>query len=470
MVFSSPIFIFGFLPVSLLLYAFAPKNIRNAILFLVSLVFYAWGEPVLWTVMLVALTFTYLFAFPIAKYKSIRPGLARLFLVLSIGIDLSLLIYFKYTGFIIDNLRLIPSLSPALEGVGRVALPIGISFYTFQMISYTADLWWERTDLQKNYINFGCYVTMFPQLIAGPIVKYTDVDRALCERTLSIDGFASGIRRFAVGLAKKIIFGDGAGALYAYFLSSRGFESTSLAAWGMMISYTLQIYFDFSGYSDMAIGLGRMLGFDFPENFNYPYASRSVTEFWRRWHITLSSFFREYVYIPLGGNRCGRGRQYFNLAVVWLLTGLWHGAAWNFVLWGAYYLVFLIIEKAFLLKALNKFPTAIGRIYTLFTVGIGWILFSSTSATEALKSIRDLFSAPTLTTPQVTFSILTAIPFVLICSIFATPIPKRLWSRLTSRIPSGFRYAETAAVLLILIVGIAYATASSYSPFLYFNF
>ena len=470
MVFSSPIFIFGFLPLTLLLYVFAPKNIKNTILFLLSLVFYAWGEPVLWTVMLCALTLTYLLAFPIVKYKSIRPRLAKLFLVISIAADLSLLTYFKYTGFIIDNLRLIPSLSSALEGIDRVALPIGISFYTFQMISYTADLWWDRTALQKNYINFGCYVTMFPQLIAGPIVKYTDVDRALCERALSIDGFARGIRRFAIGLAKKIILGDGAGALYSYFLASRGFESTALAAWGMMISYTLQIYFDFSGYSDMAIGLGRMLGFDFPENFNYPYVSRSVTEFWRRWHITLSSFFREYVYIPLGGNRRGRARQYFNLAIVWLLTGLWHGAAWNFVLWGAYYLVFLIIEKAFLLKVLDRSPVIVGRIYTLLTVGIGWILFSSARATEALKTIRELFFAPTLTTPQVTFAMLTAIPFVLICAIFTTPIPKRLWRSLSARIPNKSRYAEVTAVLLILIVGIAYATASSYSPFLYFNF
>lgn len=470
MVFSSPIFLFGFLPLCLLLYVFSPKGVRNALLFLVSLIFYAWGEPVLWTVMLAALTVTYLLAFPIVKYRSSRPRLARTFLVLSVGVDLSLLIYFKYTGFIIHNLPVISAILPAIEGIGRVALPIGISFYTFQMISYTADLWWGKTNLQRNYINFGCYVTMFPQLIAGPIVKYTDVDRALEDRELTVSGFASGIRRFAVGLAKKIIFGDGAGALYAYFLASRQFGSTALAAWGMMISYTLQIYFDFSGYSDMAIGLGRMLGFDFPENFNYPYTARSVTDFWRRWHITLSSFFREYVYIPLGGNRRGKGRQYFNLTVVWLLTGLWHGAEWSFVLWGAYYLVFLISEKAFLLKAIDRAPAVVGRIYTLLVAGVGWILFSAANVYEALSVIRDLLFAPTLTTPQVTFALLTAIPFLLLCALFATPLPKRLRRALSIRFPVGIRYVGVAAALTVFSLGIAHAAVSSYSPFLYFNF
>ncbi|MBQ9162368.1 MAG: MBOAT family protein [Clostridia bacterium] len=470
MVFSSPIFLFGFLPVSLGLYFLISRRWQNAWLFLVSLVFYSWGEPVLCVVMLLSMTSAYLLAFPISKYKADRPRLARLCLFVSVGINLALLIFFKYTGFIIDNLRLIPALSPFLDGIRRFALPIGISFYTFQIISYTADLWRGNAQLQKNYISFGCYVTMFPQLIAGPIVKYSDVDTALRTRSVTIDGFATGIRRFAVGLAKKIIFGDGAGALFAYFLQSREFSPTALSAWGMMISYTLQIYFDFSGYSDMAIGLGRMLGFDFPENFNYPYAARSVTDFWRRWHITLSSFFREYVYIPLGGNRRGRARTYLNLTVVWLLTGLWHGAAWNFVLWGAYYLIFLIAEKTFLLKLLDRVPAVLGRIYTLFTVGVGWLLFSATSATDALSVIKDLFAAPALTTPQVSFAATSALPFLLLAAVLATPLPKQLCQWLSRRPSPAVKYAESAAILLLLMLGVAFAAGSSYSPFLYFNF
>lgn len=477
MVFSSPVFLFGFLPLFLGAYFLLAPKYRNALLFAASLFFYSWGEPALCWVMLLSLTSAYALGFPISKYRAVRPKLAKILALTSVSINLSFLIFFKYTGFMIQNLRFIPPLANVLANVKDIALPIGISFYTFQIISYTVDLWRQKTELQKNIITFGCYVTMFPQLVAGPIVKYGDVCRELESRRLSVDKFASGVRGFAVGLAKKTVIGDGMGALFAYFLSSQGFDRTLLGAWGMLVSYTLQIYFDFSGYSDMAIGLGRMLGFEFPENFNYPYVARSITDFWRRWHITLSSFFREYVYIPLGGNRCSSGRQYFNLSVVWLLTGLWHGASWNFILWGAYYLVLLIIEKSFLLKLISNLPRRLGAVvghaYTLLFVGVGWLIFALPTIPHAALTISSLFVAPAFTTPQTSFATVRALPFILSASLLSTPLPRQLWEWLCARLPRGQalrELAECAAVICLFVIGISYTVGGTFSPFLYFNF
>ena len=334
MVFSSPVFLFAYLPLTLAVYYLMPLRWRNLALFLLSLVFYGWDKPIYIPVMLFSVTVSYLCGFPIGKYRDRDRHRARVWLVVSLVLNLSVLVFFKYTNFIIENLRLIPPLAGVLHPLEWLELPIGISFYTFQIMSYSIDLYRGENETQRSYIAFGTYVALFPQLIAGPIVRYRDVDRQLLSRTHTVDRFASGVRRFAVGFGKKILLGDALAAVYAYLSTAADFEFTVLSGWLMVATYTLHIYFDFSGYSDMAIGLGRMFGFEFPENFRYPYMASSITDFWRRWHITLSTWFREYVYIPLGGNRRGRARQYFNLAVVWLLTGLWHGASWNFVVWG----------------------------------------------------------------------------------------------------------------------------------------
>ena len=397
MVFSSPVFLFAYLPLTLAVYYLMPLRWRNLALFLLSLVFYGWDKPIYIPVMLFSVTVSYLCGFPIGKYRDRDRHRARVWLVVSLVLNLSVLVFFKYTNFIIENLRLIPPLAGVLHPLEWLELPIGISFYTFQIMSYSIDLYRGENETQRSYIAFGTYVALFPQLIAGPIVRYRDVDRQLLSRTHTVDRFASGVRRFAVGFGKKILLGDALAAVYAYLSTAADFEFTVLSGWLMVATYTLHIYFDFSGYSDMAIGLGRMFGFEFPENFRYPYMASSITDFWRRWHITLSTWFREYVYIPLGGNRRGRARQYFNLAVVWLLTGLWHGASWNFVLWGLFYLILLVAEKAFLLRLLerNRLTRVLGHIGALLLVGIGWMIFDHTDLGEAFRIIGGLFGIGT---------------------------------------------------------------------------
>ncbi|MBO4501973.1 MAG: MBOAT family protein, partial [Clostridia bacterium] len=324
MVFSSLVFIFAFLAVLLVLYFVVPKKLRMLVLFVVSLIFYGWGEPVFIIVMAVSIASAYGFGFLIAKYRETDTKKAKLFLALSLGVNLAFLLFFKYTNFFISNLSLIPGLS-SLKPISWLKLPIGISFYTFQIMSYSIDVYRGDAALQRRFIPFGTYVTLFPQLIAGPIVRYKDIDEQLEHREENVDKFASGARRFVCGLAKKILLADAMAEIVMNADVSLSLHATTLAAWILVIAYTFQIYFDFSGYSDMAIGLGRMFGFEFLENFNYPYVSRSITEFWRRWHISLSTWFKEYVYIPLGGNRKGKLKQFRNIAIVWLLTGFWHG-------------------------------------------------------------------------------------------------------------------------------------------------
>ena len=344
MVFSSLIFLFAYLPAVWLIYFIMPRKGKNLALFLVSLFFYAWGEPIYVLLMLVSTTLAYLFGLLIGTYREGNPRRAKIFTALSVCVSLSFLLFFKYYNFFAQNLSRLPIISiPMITGL---ALPIGISFYTFQIISYTVDVYRGDCAAQRNYINFGAYVTLFPQLIAGPIVRYTEIDEQLTSRRENVDDFAAGILRFVAGLAKKVLIGDSLAAGFVYFQDSGAVQPTVVGAWLTVILYSLHLYYDFSGYSDMAIGLGRMFGFRFPENFNYPYISKSITEFWRRWHISLSSWFREYVYIPLGGNRVGTFKRYRNLAIVWLLTGFWHGADWNFVLWGVYFAVILILERA----------------------------------------------------------------------------------------------------------------------------
>ncbi len=473
MVFSSPVFLFAYLPLTLAVYYLMPLRWRNLALFLLSLVFYGWDKPIYIPVMLFSVTVSYLCGFPIGKYRDRDRHRARVWLVVSLVLNLSVLVFFKYTNFIIENLRLIPPLAGILHPLEWLELPIGISFYTFQIMSYSIDLYRGENETQRSYIAFGTYVALFPQLIAGPIVRYRDVDRQLLSRTHTVDRFASGVRRFAVGFGKKILLGDALAAVYAYLSTAADFEFTVLSGWLMVATYTLHIYFDFSGYSDMAIGLGRMFGFEFPENFRYPYMASSITDFWRRWHITLSTWFREYVYIPLGGNRRGRARQYFNLAVVWLLTGLWHGASWNFVLWGLFYLILLVAEKAFLLRLLerNRLTRVLGHIGALLLVGIGWMIFDHTDLGEAFRIIGGLFGIGTagVAAATVSWQALRLLPLLAVSVAAATPYPTRLWNRLTGRRPA-LTVLEPVLLVAVLALSVACAVRSDYSPFLYFNF
>lgn len=473
MVFSSPVFLFAYLPLTLAVYYLMPLRWRNLALFLLSLVFYGWDKPIYIPVMLFSVTVSYLCGFPIGKYRDRDRHRARVWLVVSLVLNLSVLVFFKYTNFIIENLRLIPPLAGVLHPLEWLELPIGISFYTFQIMSYSIDLYRGENETQRSYIAFGTYVALFPQLIAGPIVRYRDVDRQLLSRTHTVDRFASGVRRFAVGFGKKILLGDALAAVYAYLSTAADFEFTVLSGWLMVATYTLHIYFDFSGYSDMAIGLGRMFGFEFPENFRYPYMASSITDFWRRWHITLSTWFREYVYIPLGGNRRGRARQYFNLAVVWLLTGLWHGASWNFVLWGLFYLILLVAEKAFLLRLLerNRLTRVLGHIGALLLVGIGWMIFDHTDLGEAFRIIGGLFGIGTagFAAATVSWQALRLLPLLAVSVAAATPYPTRLWNRLTGRRPA-LTVLEPVLLVAVLALSVACSVRSDYSPFLYFNF
>lgn len=473
MVFSSPVFLFAYLPLTLAVYYLMPLRWRNLALFLLSLVFYGWDKPIYIPVMLFSVTVSYLCGFPIGKYRDRDRHRARVWLVVSLVLNLSVLVFFKYTNFIIENLRLIPPLAGVLHPLEWLELPIGISFYTFQIMSYSIDLYRGENETQRSYIAFGTYVALFPQLIAGPIVRYRDVDRQLLSRTHTVDRFASGVRRFAVGFGKKILLGDALAAVYAYLSTAADFEFTVLSGWLMVATYTLHIYFDFSGYSDMAIGLGRMFGFEFPENFRYPYMASSITDFWRRWHITLSTWFREYVYIPLGGNRRGRARQYFNLAVVWLLTGLWHGASWNFVLWGLFYLILLVAEKAFLLRLLerNRLTRVLGHIGALLLVGIGWMIFDHTDLGEAFRIIGGLFGIGTagFAAATVSWQALRLLPLLAVSVAAATPYPTRLWNRLTGRRPA-LTVLEPVLLVAVLALSVACVVRSDYSPFLYFNF
>ncbi len=473
MVFSSPIFLFGFLPISLLIYFAVPLRARNFVLFLTSMFFYGFGEPIYIGVMLFSITVAYVTGFPIGKYRTSNPRRARAWLFVSLALNLAMLLFFKYTNFFIENLSLIPPLADVLSPIEGLELPIGISFYTFQIMSYSIDLYRGDTDTQRNYVAFGTYVSLFPQLIAGPIVRYRDVNDQLDRRTHSVDKFALGVRRFTVGFGKKVLLGDSLAALYAYFGTAAEVEPTVLTAWLLVITYTLHIYFDFSGYSDMAIGLGRMLGFEFLENFNYPYLASSITDFWRRWHMSLSSWFKEYVYIPLGGNRRGLGRQFFNMAAVWLLTGFWHGAAWNFVLWGGFYFVILALEKAFLLKVFDRSPVtrALGHVWALVLVGIGWMIFDHIDLSEAAAIIGGLFGIGVTDAGSavVGYELLRALPLLAVAVVAATPYPARLFARLRERHPAA-AIAEPILTAFVLLLSVAYMVSGTFSPFLYFNF
>ena len=461
MLFSSIPFLFYFLPAVLALYFLVPKSFKNAVLLLFSLVFYGWGEPKY--VFLMIATIVLFFGCGIAIGKSKTKQLKKVWLTVSVVVSLGLLAVFKYADFFIGSVN---AVTGANIGLLKLALPIGISFYTFQCLSYTVDVYRGNAQVQKNIISFGTYVSLFPQLIAGPIVRYVDVARELDSRTHSWEKVELGLRRFLLGLAKKILIANSFGQLTELFRTSG--EKSVLFYWMYGIAFMLHIYFDFSGYSDMAIGLGKVFGFNFIENFNYPYLSRSIAEFWRRWHMSLGSWFRDYVYIPLGGNRVKPFRWVFNIFVVWALTGLWHGAAWNFVLWGLLYAVFLLLEKW--VPLLQKMPSLLRRVYVLFVVLIGFMLFNAKDLTQAVSDIGGLFGAgdlPLWNTETLYYLRSYAILFVA-GFVGATPLLRDIGNKLSEK--KWFAAIEPVLLMGILLICAAYLVDGSFNPFLYFRF
>lgn len=466
MVFSSTIFLCVYLPLVLLGYYICPKKGRNLFLLIVSLVFYAWGEPKYVFLMIFSILVNYIFGRLMDKHRENKKRL-KLMLVLSVVIDLGLLSVFKYTDFIITNVNAIFGSSFDLL---NIALPIGISFYTFQAMSYTIDVYRDDVRVQKNLIDFGMYITMFPQLIAGPIVRYADVQDQLAERSVTTADFSEGVMRFVVGLGKKVLLANQMGAVWSDIYALGG-DVSALMAWTGAIAYTFQIYFDFSGYSDMAIGLGRMFGFKFPENFRYPYQSVSITDFWRRWHITLSTWFKEYLYIPLGGNRRGLARQALNLLIVWSLTGFWHGAGWNFVMWGLYYFVILFIEKLFLLKALDKLPKFFRHVYALVLIIIGWVIFASDDVRVLLPYLGSMFGANGAIGGMDVYTLLTKAVLLIICCIASTELPKKLFLSAAGAMNEKAAFTlKSVLTIALLALSMILLIGDSYNPFLYFRF
>lgn len=461
MVFSSITFLFYFLPVVLLVYYLVPKKYKNIVLLIASFAFYFYGEPKYTLLMMFSIICTYIFGLLINKYKKY----SKLFLVISITISVGILAYFKYINFIIENINL--WLANKIDFI-HVALPIGISFYTFQMISYIIDVYKGKSKVQKNILKLALYVSLFPQLIAGPIVRYTDIEEQLENRKHTFQKFALGVRKFIIGLGKKVLIANVLGELTAVFLASK--EMSVVYYWMYGISAMLQIYFDFSGYSDMAIGLGKMFGFDFMENFNYPYIATSITDFWRRWHISLSSWFRDYVYIPLGGNRVSKLKWIRNILLVWMLTGLWHGAAWNFVFWGLYFGILLIIEKLFLEKILKKLPKFLSRIYTLIIVMISFIIFNGESFAQIVQNIGGLIGIGEipLVSNESLYYLKSYLIVMVIGIIGSTPILKNIINNI--KLNKVINLLEPIFLLLTLLICTSYIIDGSFNPFLYFRF
>jgi alginate O-acetyltransferase complex protein AlgI len=467
MVFSSLVFLLRFLPITILLYVIAPNiRIKNIVLIVASLFFYAWGEPV-WVILLIySSLIDYVCGGLAGKHKNTKKG--RIFLIISLVLNLGLLAFFKYGDFFIDTINAL--LNVRIPSIG-VSLPIGISFYTMQTISYTIDAYRGKVKVQKSFPNVLLFVSMFPQLVAGPIVRYEDIEDELAERTTTWQDIYEGILRFVTGLAKKVLIANYAGSLAVTYLDGNLSNQSTPYLWFGLLCFTFQIYFDFSGYSDMAIGLGRVFGFHFPENFNHPYISQSITDFWRRWHMTLGSFFRDYVYIPLGGNR---KYQYRNILIVWMLTGLWHGASWNFVIWGLYFAAILVIEKTFLLKALQKVPKAVRIAYSFFLVTFGFNFFYFVDFSRNLEALGIMFGfgGAAFRFTDVLQLAVNYLPFVAICIICAIPTKDFILNQISKRNPPSWLTAAGSALCVgaMLILCMAGIVSNSYNPFIYFRF
>ena len=466
MVFSSLLFLTLFLPVTIALYYALPEKAKNVLLLIVSLVFYAWGEPVYVFLMLITTLYIWYFGLLIEKSNEQKKNLlARVLLILCLVFSLGTLAYYKYADFILENIALVIPIRNTAP-----ALPIGISFYTFQALSYAIDVYRGNVKAQRSWVNFAMYISLFPQLIAGPIVRYADIEHQLVRRKHSCKNIYLGIRRFTVGLCKKVLFANQIGLLWDTLSASSNLSV--LGAWLGAVAFALQIYFDFSAYSDMAIGLGKMFGFDFTENFLYPYQSNSITDFWRRWHITLGTWFREYVYIPLGGNRKGKLRLLLNLFIVWSLTGLWHGADWQFLLWGIYYFLFLTLEKVFLLKRMERWPTILRRIYTLFIVVVGWVMFTCTDLTSAGTFYKAMFGIGVPLFDKTAIFLLSGNALLLlVLFVGVTALPKRALTTIRKYLrPAHFEVCIYVCCILLLWLCIAFLVADTYNPFLYFRF
>ena len=467
MVFSSLTFLMLFLPTVLLIYFAVPRQGKNAVLFIFSLLFYAWGEPIYVGLMIFSTVLDYTCGWLVEKYRGTSKQ--KIGLLISVFTNLSLLFFFKYTDFFIGTINTVFGTDIAML---NLPLPIGISFYTFQTMSYTIDVYRGDAKVQKNILSFGAYVSLFPQLIAGPIVRYQDVADQLNERTHSFDRFGDGVKRFVTGLGKKVLLANNIGLLWDAISKTTAENLTTLAAWLGIIAFAFQIYFDFSGYSDMAIGLGKMFGFEFLENFNYPYTSKSVTEFWRRWHISLGTWFRDYIYIPLGGNRKGLPIQIRNIAIVWLLTGFWHGASWNYVLWGVFYGLLLTAEKLFLLKWLKKAPAFVGHIYTMFAVLFGWVLFAFEDFGKGIAFLKTMFGGGSgFISNSTLYQILSYLPLLIVCLVAATPLAKKIYGKLSCKAGEVVLLTvDSVRIAGIMLLSIAYLISGSYNPFLYFRF
>ena len=467
MVFSTPIFLFCFLVLTLLVYYLVPRGLRNVVLLCSSLFFYFWGERIFVLIMLLSTAIDYTHGLLVERcQKNGNDKGARWAVASSVIFNLALLFFFKYWDFIASSLQAIGlTFMPVLN----THLPIGISFYTFQTMSYTIDVYRGDARAQRNILNFGTFVTLFPQLIAGPIIKYKDLGDQIDSRTYSSERFASGVQIFMVGLGKKLLIANNVGMLWDTYKAMAPGDLTVAGAWLGVLAFTFQIYFDFSGYSDMAVGLGRMLGFEFLPNFNYPYISKSITEFWRRWHISLSTWFKEYLYIPLGGNRCSKPRWMFNLLVVWAATGIWHGASWNYLIWGLYFFVLLMIEKFFLLNLLKKAPALVGHVYTLFFVLVSWAIFgleNFTQLTAYLKVMFGLGGVP-LINGELGYYLSSYLPILCVAALASTPLGVSLYRRGSVRVQ---QVACTVLVVAGLVVCTAYLVDGTYNPFLYFRF
>ena len=474
MVFSSLTFLFAYLPVTLAAYFLVPLRWRNLVLLVVSLFFYGWGEPVYIVIMFLSIAIDYTHGMLVEKYRA-DDKKARWFVAQSVIFNLLLLGFFKYGTFFAENLYALTGLqipqSVELLGVTiplwGVPLPIGISFYTFQTMSYTIDVYRKDAPVQKNIITFGTFVTLFPQLIAGPIIQYKSVAEQLKHREEGLGKFVSGVERFSVGLAKKVLLANAIGKLWDVFLATQVEELTVVGAWLGLAAYAFQIYFDFSGYSDMAVGLGRMFGFEFMENFNYPYISKSIVEFWKRWHISLTNWFREYLYFPLGGSRCSRAKWIRNILIVWTLTGIWHGAGWNFLLWGLYYAVWMLAERLFWGKYLEKLPAVAQHVYTMVIVLIGWGLFAIEDMGQLGGYLATCFGAGRFIDAATLYQLRSYLPMLVILVFASTPLASKLYRRLGENTQAVVR---PVLVLASLVLCTASLVDASYNPFLYFRF
>ncbi len=468
MVFSSLTFMYVYLPIVLGIYFLVPKPLRNPVMFIAGLLFYGWGEPVYLWIMVLSTLIDYIAGLIMNKYDD-KPAIRRLCLIVSVAMNLGLLSIFKYSGFFVSSLN---SLLGTSIPVPSIPLPIGISFYTFQSMSYTIDLYLRNISVQRNPVTFATYVTLFPQIVAGPIVRYSDVQNEIDHRTISIDMVGEGVAIFIKGLAKKVLLANNIGALWAAVKAQEITVLPAATAWLGILAFTFQIYFDFSGYSDMAVGLGKILGFNFPENFNFPYVSKSISEFWRRWHITLGSWFRSYVYIPLGGNRKGMARTLINLFITWMLTGFWHGASLNFLVWGIYFGIIIILERVFLGNLLKKLPSIVQMLYSFILVVFGWVLFEFDKMENVFKFFGAMFGAngKGFADSDTLYYLLSYIIIFALCIFFSNDKSSALYKKFKEKFPKTCSFLVPVVAIIALLICTAYLVDATFNPFIYFNF